>query len=224
MVYATNLIQALPNEAETIKAIQNLDLLVVVDVIPSEIAGWADVVLPEAVYLERYDDLNVEWFREPFVALRQPVVEAPNDQKPNWWIAKKLAEKLGLGAYFPWADVEEYLDTRLKSAGLSLAQLKEQGLVRGPKQPIYFDEGAAGGVRHPVGQDRVLLAAARRRRLRPGAEVHAAGRAAAGRLPPALRAGAGALLQPHPDQSAARRDDERERGVGERRRGAAGWA
>ncbi len=46
-VYATNLVHALPNEAETIKAIQALDLLVVVDVIPSEIAGWADVVLPK---------------------------------------------------------------------------------------------------------------------------------------------------------------------------------
>ena len=73
-MYATNLLQALPNEAETIDAIQNLDLMVVVDVIPSEIAGWADVVLPESTYLERYDDLNVELFREPFVALRQPVV------------------------------------------------------------------------------------------------------------------------------------------------------
>ena len=59
-VYATNLIQALPNEAETIQAIQALDLLVVVDVVGSEIAGWADVVLPEATYLERYDELNVE--------------------------------------------------------------------------------------------------------------------------------------------------------------------
>ena len=69
IIYATNLLQALPNEAETIKAIQKLDLLVVVDVIPSEMAGWADVVLPESTYLERYDDLNVELFREPFVAL-----------------------------------------------------------------------------------------------------------------------------------------------------------
>ena len=75
-VYATNLCRRCPNEAETIKAIQSLDLLVVVDVIPSEIAGWADVVLPESMYLERYDDLNVELFREPFVALRQPVVRA----------------------------------------------------------------------------------------------------------------------------------------------------
>ncbi len=72
------------------------------------------MVLPEATYLERYDELNVEWFREPFVALRQPVVPPPADQKPNWWIARELALKLGLAAYYPWKTVEEYLDTRLK--------------------------------------------------------------------------------------------------------------
>jgi thiosulfate reductase/polysulfide reductase chain A len=140
-VYATNLIHALPNEAETIKAIQGLDLLVVVDVIGSEIAGWADVVLPEAAYLERYDELNVELFREPFVALRQPVVEAPNDQKPNWWIARELALKLGLGSYYPWRTIEEYLDRRLKGAGMSLAELQKKGVVRGRPEPLYFDEG-----------------------------------------------------------------------------------
>ncbi len=53
LVYATNLLQALPAQAETIKAIQNLDLMVVVDVVPSEIAGWADVVLPETVRTTR---------------------------------------------------------------------------------------------------------------------------------------------------------------------------
>jgi thiosulfate reductase/polysulfide reductase chain A len=141
LTYATNLIHALPNEAETIRAIEALDLLVVVDVIPAEIAGWADVVLPETVYLERYDDLNVELFREPFVALRQPVVRAPHDQKPNWWIAKKLAEKLGLGAYYPWKDIEDYLDHRLRGAGLSFAGLKEKGIILGPKTPVYFEEG-----------------------------------------------------------------------------------
>jgi thiosulfate reductase/polysulfide reductase chain A len=141
MVYATNLLQAMPNEAETIRAIQNLDLLVVIDVVPSEIAGWADVVLPEAVYLERYDDLNVELFREPFVALRQPVVDAPADQKPNWWIARELAVRLGLGSYYPWQTIEEYLDHRLRAAGMSLAQLREQGIVRGPKPPVFYDEG-----------------------------------------------------------------------------------
>ena len=142
-VYATNLMQSLPNQEETIKAIQNLDLMVVVDVVPSEIAGWADVVLPESVYVERYDDLNTASFKEAFVSLRQPVVEEPSHQKPNWWIAKKLGEKLGLQKYFPWKDIEEYLDTRLKSAGvgLSLEKLKKEGVVKAPKGPIYFEEG-----------------------------------------------------------------------------------
>ncbi len=151
-VYATNLLHALPNEAETIKAIQNLDLLVVVDVIPSEIAGWADVVLPESVYLERHDDLNVEWFREPFVALRQPVVESPHEQKPNWWIAKKLAEKLGLGHYYPWKTIEEYFEYRLNAAGLRYEELKKKGILRGAKQPIYFDEGVPAEFPTPTGK------------------------------------------------------------------------
>ena len=151
-VYATNLIHALPNEVETIKAIQNLDLLVVVDVIPSEIAGWADVVLPESVYLERYDDINVEWFRDPFVALRQPVVESPHEQKPNWWMAKKLAEKLELGAFYPWNDIEEYINHRLTAAGLSFDELKTKGILRGEKQPNYFDEGVPAQFSTPSGK------------------------------------------------------------------------
>jgi thiosulfate reductase / polysulfide reductase chain A len=152
MVYATNLIHALPNEEETIKAIKNLDLLVVIDVIPSEIAGWADVILPESVYLERYDDLNVEWFREPFVALRQPVVKSPHDQKPNWWIAKKLADKLDLDHYFPWDNIEEYFKHRLEAASLSFAQLQKEGIIRGEQQPIYFSEGVPDTFPTPSGK------------------------------------------------------------------------
>jgi len=152
MIYATNLLQSLPNRDETLAAIKNLDLLVVVDIVPSEIAGWADVVLPESTYLERYDDLNNAPFKQNFVSLRQPVVEAPHDQKPNWWIAKKLADKLGLGHYFPWNNVEEYLDARLKKAGLSLAELKKKGVVKGEKQPIYFDEGVPADFFTPSGK------------------------------------------------------------------------
>jgi thiosulfate reductase / polysulfide reductase chain A len=152
LVYATNLLQALPNEAETIRAMQALDLLVVVDVIPSETAGWADVVLPESVYLERYDDLNVEWFREPFVAIRQPVVDAPDDQKPNWWIARELAVKLGLKQYFPWATVEEYLRHRVTAAGLSWEELTTKGIIRGKHQPVYYEEGLPAEFPTPTGK------------------------------------------------------------------------
>lgn len=151
-IYGTNLMQALPNRDETIKAIQNLDLMVVVDVIPSEIAGWADVVLPESVYLERYDDLNTSPFREGFVGIRQPVIDEPNDQKPNWWIARKLADKLGLGQYFPWKDIEEYLDTRLKATGISLDELKKTGIIKAPEKPIYFEDGVEPEFLTPSGK------------------------------------------------------------------------
>jgi len=152
MVYATNLMNALPNQEETIRAIQNLDLLVVVDVVPSEIAGWADVVLPESVYLERYDDLNVGLFREPFIGIRQPVIESPHDQKPGWWIARQLAVKLGLESYYPWEDIEEYLDYRLQAAGYSLSELKEKGIIPGPKQPINMEEGLTPQFYTPTGK------------------------------------------------------------------------
>lgn len=150
--YAVNLMHALPNEQETIKAIQNLDLFVAIDIVPSEIAGWADVVLPESIYLERYDDLNAEIFREPFIALRQPVIDSPRDQKPNWWIAKKLAEKLGLGHYYPWNDIEEYLSYRLSKGGYNFEELKKKGIIRGQKQPLYFEEGIAPEFPTPSGK------------------------------------------------------------------------
>jgi len=152
VTYATNLMMALPNEAETIQAIRNLDLLAVVDVIPSEMAGWADVVLPESVYLERYDELNPDTFREPFVALRQPVVASPHDQKPNWWIGRELAKKLGLEAFYPWKTIEAYLDARLTKAGLSLEQLKRTGIVRGEPRPIYFEDGVPAEFPTPSGK------------------------------------------------------------------------
>jgi thiosulfate reductase / polysulfide reductase chain A len=152
LVYATNLVHAMPDQRETIRAMQALDLLVVVDVIPSETAGWADVVLPESTYLERYDDLNVEWFRDPFVALRQPVVRSPHSQKPNWWIARQLAIKLGLGAYYPWTTVEEYLERRLSGAGLSFETIRKQGIIRGEKRPVFFEEGLAPEFPTPSGK------------------------------------------------------------------------
>ena len=221
MVYATNLIKTLPNQAETIEAIQKLDLLVVVDVIGSEIAGWADVVLPESTYLERYDDLNVQTFRDPFVALRQPVVESPHDQKPNWWIARELAVKLGLEEYYPWKDIEEYLSHRLEAAGMSLADLKKKGFVPGPKPPLYFEDGVVPEFFTPSGKIEFYSVQLKEAGFDPVPKHTPPPPGAAGLLPAALRARPRPLLQPHPDQPRARPGHGRERGLAERRRGRA---
>jgi thiosulfate reductase/polysulfide reductase chain A len=141
MVYGSNVPSALPNPAQTYRALQALDFVVTIDVLPMEITGWSDVVLPEATYLERFDDLNAPSFREPFVSLRQPAVEPLYDSRPGWWIARELGIKLGLEQYFPWRDAEEYLRQRVQLSGVDWASLRRDGTLRGSAEPIYYEEG-----------------------------------------------------------------------------------
>jgi len=142
MVYGSNLPTTLPNPAQTYQAIQELELLVTVDVLPAEIVGWSDVVLPEATYLERCDELRAGGYRLPFISVRQEVVPPMFDSKPGWWIARELAARLGLQDFFPWRDSMEYAKARLEAGGYDCEVLQEDGVIVGDPQPIYFEEGA----------------------------------------------------------------------------------
>ena len=152
VVYASNLIQTLPNEKETIEAIDKLDLLVVVDTHPAEITGYADVVLPDTTFLERHDDLYVAWGRQGWTALRQPVVAPPGEQKPAWWMAKELANRLGVGEYMPFKDMEEYLARRCEKSGIDYAKLRKEGILMGPKAPSTIEDGAEIAFDTPSGK------------------------------------------------------------------------
>jgi thiosulfate reductase/polysulfide reductase chain A len=142
IVNGTNLIMTLPDEKKTLEAIKNLDLMVVVDTMPMEITGYADVVLPECTYLERWDDLRVVHGRKPNIALRMPATEPLYDTKPAYWIAKKLAGKMGLGDYFKWDKFEDVLEWQLKQIGSSLDEMKRIGVKVFPREsgPLYFEE------------------------------------------------------------------------------------
>ena len=139
--YSTNLLYALPNPAETLKAIDALDLFVVIDTMPSELAGYADVVLPEVTFLERYEQLLTGFGRQGWMSLRQPVMPAPQDQKPNWWIAKQLAAKLGIPECLPFADIEEFLRYRVEKSGFDWTELKREGVILAKPAPIYVEDG-----------------------------------------------------------------------------------
>jgi thiosulfate reductase/polysulfide reductase chain A len=141
MVYGCNLFQALPARQELVEKIQALELLVAIDVLPAEICGWADVVLPEATFLERDDDVwNGPWKR-PFIAIRQAAVPPAGESRPGWWIAKELAGKVGLGAWFPWKDATEYVRTRLEAKELSHEELARTGVLVGDPVPTCEEEG-----------------------------------------------------------------------------------
>lgn len=142
IVYGSNLMHTLPDRKKTLEAIQNLDLLVAVDILPAEITGWADVVLPECTYLERYDDIRTSWGREKQMALRMPAFKPKYNSKPAWWMVKQLAHKLDLDRFFKWKTIEEYLDHRLQKAGSSLKEMQRVGVkVLKRDTPLYFADG-----------------------------------------------------------------------------------
>ncbi|HYG67403.1 MAG TPA: molybdopterin dinucleotide binding domain-containing protein, partial [Anaeromyxobacteraceae bacterium] len=90
---------------------------------------------------------------EPYVALRQPVIRSPHDTRPAWRIAKELAAELGVGDQFPWTTFEEYLDVRLRGAGLSLEALRRDGIAKPPrKTPLHLADGEAVHWHTPSGK------------------------------------------------------------------------
>ena len=142
IVYGTNLPLTLPQPEKTIEALKALELVVAIDIMPMEITGWADVVLPECTYLERYDDIRVSPGREATIALRAPAFEPKYNTKPAWWMAKELGKRLGLEKYFPWETFEDYLEYSLKSVGTSLEEMKKIGVKKLPHdEPLYYLDG-----------------------------------------------------------------------------------
>ena len=141
-VVGTNLINTIPDTQRTIEAIKNQDLVVVVDTMPMEIAGWADVILPECTYLERHDDIRVAQERQPTIALRIPAVKPKYLSKPAWWIARRLALKLGLQAYFPYKHYTEVLEWQLQQMGTSFEEMEKKGIIVYPRsdEDLYFPE------------------------------------------------------------------------------------
>lgn len=132
-ITGTNIMKAMPNQRDTLNAIQKLDLLVAVDMMPYDGVMLADVVLPECTYLERHDDLFVVKERALGVSLRQPVVQPMYDTKPGWWIAKELGKRLGLEEYFPWDTFEEFLRVKAQAWGIDYSELIKKGYIDFPE-------------------------------------------------------------------------------------------
>ncbi len=151
MVYGCNLISTAANQKQTYEALQKLKFMFAIDVLPAEICSYADVVLPECTYLERYDDLFFPSYRTPFVSIRQPVIPPMFDSKPAHEIGKLLAEQMGRYDLFEM-DIETYLDTRLKKIGSSLSEIKVKGTITKPEQNLYKQPGEKLKFRTPSGK------------------------------------------------------------------------
>ena len=139
-VYGVNLLHTIPDPERTRKALEQLDLVVAIDVLPQDHVYYADVVLPEATYLERFDELWTCGHKTPYIALREPAVDPLYDTKPGWWMAREIGLRVGLDKYFKWENAEEYLNQRLMSIGSNIEKMREEGGVIVQKGKPYLDD------------------------------------------------------------------------------------
>jgi anaerobic selenocysteine-containing dehydrogenase len=155
VVVAGNPLLSIAGQDRLRKAFEQLELLVVIDIYPSATAELADVVLPSTDMYER-DDINVVNIgtsAQPFVQYTPAVVEPLAERRPEWWIAHRLLQELGLPSILdddepdPWAKWRHML---ARGSDVDLAELQRTGEVRVLPRPapgdfferqVYTDDG-----------------------------------------------------------------------------------
>jgi len=158
IVYGQNILESIPQRQRTLQAIEQLEFMAVVDVLPMEQTNYADLVLPEATYLERYDPpAIVTTAKRPFVSIRQPAVQPLYESKPGWWIAKQMASRLGLEDFFPWKDADDHLAQLLQPLKIDMAELKALGAVSFEGRPYIENRTPEDGPLFPTQSGKIEL-------------------------------------------------------------------
>jgi len=155
MVHGSNVVVSAPNATEVIAALKRLDFLVVSDLVPSETALLADVILPVTQWAEEDGTMTN---LEGRVIRRRTAVEAPEQVRSELWILRELAARLGYDRGFSADPQEVFAELALASkggvadySGITYAMLDGDG--DGVQWPCPVVEGSAT----PTGTPRVFL-------------------------------------------------------------------
>jgi len=139
LVWRHDPVLSIPDYENNKRAFNKLDLLVAIDTQFSETAWMADVILPESIYLERGDSIQEANGLKPSLVIRKPAVTPRYDTRPGWEIMKLLADRLGIGQYFPYNSLEELWAYQLEGTGISIADFEAKGVVSLSEDAIYWD-------------------------------------------------------------------------------------
>jgi assimilatory nitrate reductase catalytic subunit len=114
LLMGSNPVVSAPNARHITERIRALDTLVVCDVVLSETAALADVVLPSAQWAEETGTMTN---LEGRVILRQAAVRPPGQVRTDLHILHELAAGLGHEKGFPYDPEEVFAELREASAG-----------------------------------------------------------------------------------------------------------
>jgi thiosulfate reductase/polysulfide reductase chain A len=106
VVYKQNFIEAVPNRQKTMKMIDKMEFICAIDIQMTEVAHFADLVIPESTYLERWDVVHSLAGIWPIATFRQPVVEPVFKTKSMFEIAHGVVGEM-LNIPELWDDADE---------------------------------------------------------------------------------------------------------------------
>lgn len=93
MVHGSNVIVSAPNACRVAEALRRLDFLVVCDIVPSETALMADVILPVTQWAEEEGTMTN---LEGRIIRRRRALPAPGQARSELWILQQLALRWGV--------------------------------------------------------------------------------------------------------------------------------
>ncbi|SFZ98673.1 molybdopterin oxidoreductase, molybdopterin binding subunit [hydrothermal vent metagenome] len=116
-----NIMLNMPNMAKTKKMLEMMDLVVVLDTMPTDTAIMADVILPECTFLER-EDMVVSFSKiEPSLGLRNQAIKPLYESRSMQDILKGLGKKLSVPLFKVSAKYDEDLQESIKKVGVEKA-------------------------------------------------------------------------------------------------------
>jgi len=145
IAYRFDPLMSIPDTTLTRKALDRLDLIVAIDVNHSDIAWYADVILPESTYLERTDSIQQANGLKPQMFLRRQAVEPRYDTRDGALILKQIGDRIGIGDYFPFETMEELVRWQLEGTGFTIEDFEAKGFVSYCKDQIFWDR--LGGIK-----------------------------------------------------------------------------
>jgi anaerobic selenocysteine-containing dehydrogenase len=149
LLYNANPVFEVPGGSRFVNAFEKIPFIVSFSTFMDETAQYADLVLPEPTFLERFQDDHLEGVGYPGVGLRQPVIQPRYNTMSTGDFLLKVAANVGgqVAQAFPWATFEELLRDRLSLVGTDWDTLRELGLWLTPGyryarrgSPTWIDE------------------------------------------------------------------------------------
>ena len=165
LTFGTNFVTTTAQSTKVISALKKLDFLAVHDLYMTKTAEYADIVFPCASFLESDD--YVFWRmgsarhgrpQNMSIHVWQPKVIPPiGECGSNWDFVAGLAHALGLGEFFPWENLEAYVDWELKEAGMvdfDVNDLKESlnGIIKVYSPAELYKKYEKRGFKTPSGK------------------------------------------------------------------------